>query len=92
MTAASSAVGRAPEDLSLTERFQLAGQWIALELYIPPEVVQMEGHPQMAFRLRRIEAIGNSPEECMRQLKEAGRDPAGFEFTRLKPPFGGLTS
>ena len=92
MTTASAAVGRAPEDLSLTERFQLAGQWIALEIYTPPGVVDMEGHPQVAVRLRRIEAIGNSPEECMRQLKEAGHDPAGFEFTRLKPPFGGLAS
>ena len=31
--------------------------------------------------LKRIEAIGNSAEECARQLKERGLDPAIFEFT-----------
>jgi hypothetical protein len=90
MTTTDSAVGRAPEDLSLTERFELAGKWIALERYTPPVVAEMDGKPEVAVRLRLIAAIANSTEECIRQLKAAGHDPSTFEFTRLKPPFGGL--
>jgi hypothetical protein len=37
--------------------------------------------------LRVIEAIGESPEDCIRQLAERGLDPRHYEFTRLKPPF-----
>ena len=89
---AENAVGRAPEELSLPERFELAGKWIALELYAPPEVAQVDGRPEMALRLRRVRAIGDSAEECIRQLRAAGHDPADFEFTLLKPPYGGLSS
>ncbi len=86
-----SAIGRAPEDLNLKERFELAGKWMALEIYAPPEVAQMEGKPEVAFRLRRIRALGDSAEECLKQLLAEGLDPAHYEFTRLKPPYGGLT-
>jgi hypothetical protein len=89
-TPISIAVGKAPEDLKLTERAALAGQYIALEIYTPTVMGDAGGKPEIAVRLRRIEAIGDSPEDCIRQLKAAGVDPAAYEFTRLKPPFGGL--
>jgi hypothetical protein len=49
------AIGRAPERLSLEERLALAGKLIALEIYTPE-----------ALPLRRIEAIADSVEECVR--------------------------
>jgi len=60
--------------LSLSERELLAGKWIALEVYTPA-----------TLPLRRIEALGDSAEACMRQLDERGRDPRQFEFVLLKP-------
>ncbi len=71
-----TALGRAPEELSLAERVAATGKCVAFELYSP------ETAP-----LRRIEAIGDSTEECVRQLRARGLDPTGFEFTRLEPPF-----
>ena len=90
MAITKSPVGRSPDDLSLTERFELAGKWIALERYTPPGVAEMDGKPQVAVRLKVIAAIANSADECIQQLKAASHDPAAFEFTRLKPPFGGV--
>jgi hypothetical protein len=89
-TTASVAVGKAPDDLTLVERAALAGKYIALEIYTPTIMGDAGGKPEIAVRLRRIEAIGDSVEDCIRQLKSAGADPAAYEFTRLKPPFGGL--
>lgn len=68
-------IGRAPDNLSFEERRELAGKYIALEFYTPA-----------SLPLRRIEAIGDSAAECIRQLRERGLDPTGFEFTRLAPP------
>lgn len=70
------AIGRAPERLSLEERQALTGKYIALQLYTPE-----------ALPLRRIEAIGDSVEECIRQLVERRHDPTEFEFTRLTPSY-----
>jgi hypothetical protein len=70
------AIGRAPERLTLEERLALAGKFIALEIYTP------EGLP-----LRRIEAVGDSVEECVAQLIERKHDPMRFEFLRLAPPY-----
>jgi hypothetical protein len=70
------AIGHAPEDLNLEDRFALAGRTIALEIYSPS-----------TLPLRRIEAIGNSVAECVSQLRGRGLDPARFEFTRLLPPY-----
>lgn len=70
------AIGRAPERLSLDERLALIGKYIALEVYTPE-----------TLPLRRIEAIGDSIEECVRQLQARGHDPAHFEFSRLGPPY-----
>jgi hypothetical protein len=79
MTAAKakdSAIGRAPEQLTLDERHKLTGQFIALEIYTPEDLP-----------LRRIEAIGNSITECITMLRSRGLDPARFEFSRLGRPY-----
>lgn len=70
------AIGRSPEQLTLEERQALAGKFIALEIYTPK-----------TLPLRRIEAIGDSARECIRQLIERGLEPRQFEFTRLNPPY-----
>jgi hypothetical protein len=69
-------IGRSPERLTLEERFALAGKYVALEIYTP-----------QAIPLRRIEAIGDSTGECLRELTSRGLDPARFEFTRLTQPY-----
>ena len=71
-----SAIGRAPEQLNLAERLALAGKLVALEVYTPA-----------ALPLRRIEAIGDTIEECLRMLTSRGLNPRLFEFTRLVPPY-----
>lgn len=72
----TKAIGRAPEQLTPAEAIALAGKFVALELYSP------ETTP-----LRRIQAIGDSPEDCIRELRGRGLDPRHHEFTRLKAPF-----
>ena len=67
-------IGRSVDRLSNREVVLLAGQWIALEIYTPA-----------TLPLRRIEALGASAEDCMRQLTERGLDPRQFEFVLLKP-------
>jgi len=69
---ASQAVGRSPDQLSLEERARFAGMRVALEIYTPE-----------TLPLRRIEAIGNSLEECVRMVKARGLDPMRFEYTLL---------
>jgi len=70
------AIGRSPDRLNLDERHALTGKYIALEVYTPDELP-----------LRRIEAIGDSVAECVRQLTARGLDPVRFEFSRLAPPY-----
>jgi hypothetical protein len=70
------AIGHAPEDLTLTERFALRGKVYALEIYSPA-----------TLPLRRIEAIGDTAEECIGQLRARGLDPENFEFSRLLRPY-----
>jgi hypothetical protein len=72
----ATAIGRSPERLSLEERFALAGKYVALEIYTP-----------QAIPLRRIEAIGDSTGECVRELKARALDPQRFEFIRLTLPY-----
>jgi hypothetical protein len=69
-------MGRAPEQLSLAERLAWTGKYIALPIYTP------QSQP-----LRRIAAMGDSVDDCLRQLKGQGLNMAEFEFTRLEPPF-----
>jgi hypothetical protein len=70
------AIGRAPDQLSIAERAELTGKHIALEIYT-----------SAALPLRRIEAIGDSVEECVRMLKARGLDPTQFEYTRITPAY-----
>ncbi len=70
------AIGRSPDRLTLDERHALTGKYIALQIYTPEELP-----------LRRIEAIADSIEECVRQLTARGLDPLRFEFSRLGPPY-----
>jgi len=70
------AIGRNPDRLTLEERRALVGKCIALEIYTPA-----------TLPFRRIEAIGDSMEDCMRLLRSRGLDSTQFEFTRLPPPY-----
>lgn len=70
-----SFIGCSADELSLRHRIQLAGKWIALELYDPA-----------TMPLRLIRAIGESPSECIRTLRARGQDPNQFEYIPLKPP------
>ncbi|HUK18617.1 MAG TPA: hypothetical protein VLW65_19480 [Bryobacteraceae bacterium] len=69
-------IGRSPDRLTLAESTALAGKYVAFEIYTPE-----------TLPFRRIEAIGDSVEECLRMLQSRGLDPRKFEFTRLAPPF-----
>ncbi len=80
-------VGRTPEELTLPERAQNAGKWIAIELYAPPAVRETGQGPQVEMRVRRIRAVGDSAQQCMTELQKAGLDPEEFEFTRLTPAY-----
>ena len=70
------AIGRSPDRLTLDERFALAGKYVAYEIYTPA-----------TLPVHRIEAIGDSVDECVRQLTQRGLDPLQFEFTRLARPY-----
>ena len=70
------AIGRSPDRLSIQEHRALTGKYIALEIYTPEDLP-----------LRRIEAIGESVQECARQLVARGLDPMRFEFSRLAPMY-----
>jgi hypothetical protein len=70
------AIGQSPDRLTLEERTALAGKYVALQMYTP------EAAPP-----RRIEAIGDSIDACVRMLTERGLDPTEFEFTRLAWPY-----
>jgi hypothetical protein len=74
--AADKAIGRSPEQLSLDERVQLTGKYVAIEVYSPD-----------TLPFRRIEAIGDSVAECVRMLETRGLDPINFEYSRLTPPY-----
>ncbi len=67
-------VGRAPERLTIEERQALAGKFVAIEMY-----------STRTLPLRRIEAIGDSAGECIRQLTGLGLDPRNYEFLRIMP-------
>ncbi len=69
-------LGRSPERLTLEERFALAGKYAALEIYTPE-----------ATPLRRIEAIGDTVEDCIRELEQRKLNPLAFEYVRLTPPY-----
>ena len=69
-------VGSYPERLSVKQLRGLAGYVVALELYTPETVP-----------VRRIEAIGETAEECMAELDGRGLEPRQFEYSTLKAPY-----
>ena len=76
MTTVEDVLGRSPEELTIEERRELAGSWMALEVYSPKTTP-----------LRRIEAVGATVEEAIAMLRRRGLDPAKFEYSRLKPAY-----
>ena len=68
--------GKSLDSLSLKEQWQLAGRWVALELYRPD-----------TMPLRTIEAVGVTPAECLAQLAALGLDPSRFELLAIAPPY-----
>jgi hypothetical protein len=70
------ALGRNPDRLTNEERMALAGKFIALEVYSPD-----------TLPLRRIEAIGNSMEDCVKMLESRGLNPRQFEFSMISWPY-----
>ena len=73
---AEKLIGRAPDRLTLAEREVLVGKYIAQEIYTP-----------QTLPLQRIEAIGDSIQECVAMLRGRGLDPLSFEFSRLPPSY-----
>ncbi len=73
---AEKLIGRAPARLTLAECEALVGKYIAQEIYTPN-----------TLPLQRIEAIGNSVQECVLTLRGRGLDPLSFEFVRLPPSY-----
>ena len=71
-----SLVGRPIDGLTLAERLDHAGRWVALELYSPE-----------TLPLRRIEAEGASAAECASALEQRGLDPVKFEYLLVRPPY-----
>jgi hypothetical protein len=72
----SKLVGFEYDRLSYEQRAALAGKWIAMEVYSPKTTP-----------LRNIEAVGDSAEDCARQLLSRGLAPAKFEFSQVTPPY-----
>lgn len=77
-------IGRFPEDLSIAERNEHAGKWIAVERYVPTALREEKGKPEIDLRQRQIQAFGATVVECIHQLQQAGLDPRTFEFTQLR--------
>jgi len=73
---AVSLVGRPIDGLTLAERLDSAGRWVALEIYTPE-----------TLPVRQIAAEGSSSGECAARLNEQGLDPANYEFQVLRPPY-----
>ena len=69
-------LGRVPDQLSIGERREFAGKWIAIEQYTPK-----------TLPLRRIEAAGDSVADCVRQLREKQLPPTSFEFQQIHPAY-----
>ena len=69
-------IGNAPDRLDLATREATVGMVIAMQIYSPANLA-----------LQRIQAIGDTVQECVAQLKDQGLDPLDYEFSRLNPPF-----
>ena len=86
-TNTSDLVGRAVEDLNLSERWKHTNKWVAFRIYAPTGKVTRDGVEFVDVRQRKIEAVGKTIEECVAQLRGRNLDPAEYEFTVLKPPY-----
>lgn len=62
-------VGRGGDSLTFGERQELAGKWVAIEIYSP-----------VTLPLRVFRAVGDSAAECRRQLRDRGLDVTHFEY------------
>ena len=82
-----SLVGKAVDELNLTERLAHANEWMAFLIYEPPSKVTRDGVEYVDVRERRIEAAGKNLDECISQHRSLGVDPVEYEFTPLKPPY-----
>ena len=80
-------VGRGVDELSLSERMEYAGKWVAFRIYTPPGIVIRDGIEYADVCLKTIEAAGASFEECHAQLRSRNLNPAEFEFTLLTLPY-----
>ncbi len=72
----STLQGRVPDQLTIAERREYAGKWIAIELY-----------DFKTMPLRRIEVVGDSIADCARQLQSRSLTPTGFEFVQIHPAY-----
>ena len=69
-------VGKSLDGLNLSDRWTIAGSWIATEHYSPK-----------TLPLRLIQAIGTSAIDCITQLKRKGLDPEQYEYTPVPQPY-----
>jgi hypothetical protein len=67
-----SAIGHAPEELSLPLRQEIAGLWAAFELYDPKRLP-----------LRKIVALAPTSAACFAALRVRDLDPTLYEVVRL---------
>jgi hypothetical protein len=71
-----SLIGRPLDGLTLAERLDHMGRWVALELYTP-----------QTLPLRNIDAEGADARDCIRQLVARGLDPTRYEYILLRSPY-----
>lgn len=71
-----SLIGEPVERLTPPQRNAISGKWVAFEIYSPE-----------TLPLKRIEALGDSSADCIRQLVARGLDPSAFEFQIVPPLF-----
>ena len=69
-------IGQSVDRLDLATREAVVGKVVAQQIYSPSNLA-----------LQRIAAIGDSVNECVRQLESNGDDPLDYEFSRMNPPF-----
>ncbi len=69
-------IGRSIERLTLSEREALIGKFVALEVYTP-----------QTLPLQRVEALGDTIQDCVATLQGRELDPLHFEFVRLGPSY-----
>ena len=69
-------MGRPFDGLTLAERLDHVGRWVAVEIYTP-----------QTLPLRTIQAEGSSAIECAAALSALHLDPSHFELILLHPPY-----